>query len=154
MDGISPGQRNRIWAMAGQAGIDKDQLHDLVRGATGKESIRLLSRREAAEVIDRLAALTGAPAVRTAAVPAAGGRTIRMKLASRRQVWKIRQLEAQLGWGGDPGRLRGFLRRMAQTDDLQWLTFYDAGKVIEAMKAMAERIPEGAQGYDRPSAHR
>lgn len=55
---IDPYQLKKIYAMAHGMGISsgsrEDELHILVYGLTGKESIKGLTYREAADVIDRL----------------------------------------------------------------------------------------------------
>ena len=47
-------QRGKIFAMAKTLCVGDDELHDIVRGLTGCDSIRELSGKQAIRVIDRL----------------------------------------------------------------------------------------------------
>jgi hypothetical protein len=49
---ITEGQTKLVWVLARQLGMDKAALHDMVTTITGKDSIRVLSTKEGADVID------------------------------------------------------------------------------------------------------
>lgn len=120
---ISKKQIGKIYAMKGQLGMDDDELHCMVRGLTGCDSIRALTVQQGARVIDRLNALAGVekePSNR----------------ASGAQQRLILRLADEMGWLGEPARLRGFLEAKAKVSDVKFLTIDAARRIIEAMKAM------------------
>ena len=116
-------QIRMIWGTARNAGMDSDELHTLVAGLTGCDSIRHLNIQQAIRVIDRLNALTG----RQKDVP---------DRATQKQQYKILALAREMGWAKDPARLRGFLEKRAGVSDVRFLSLKAANRVIEALKAM------------------
>jgi uncharacterized protein DUF1018 len=58
---------------------------------------------------------------------------------SREAVWKIRQLEAYLGWSGVPARLEGFLAHIYKVRRPDDLTHAAAWKCIESLFDVAAR---------------
>lgn len=120
---MSNGQMRMIYALARQAGMDNDTLHDMAMGITGKESLSAMSAAEGAQVIDRLKAYLGA----NGDIP---------NRATQKQQWLIRRIEAEIGWKNAPNRLRGLIHRVAGVSDARFLTVDQARKVIEALKAM------------------
>lgn len=120
---MSNGQMRMIYALARQAGMDNDTLHDMAMGITGKESLSAMSAAEGARVIDRLKAYLGA----NGDIP---------NRATQKQQWLICRIEAEIGWKNAPNRLRGLIQRVAGVSDARFLTVDQARKVIEALKAM------------------
>ena len=125
-------QLRMIFGMAKRIGMDDDELHCMVQGLTGEESIRRLNSRQAARVIDRLNVLAG------------NGRDIPNR-ASAAQQRLIQKLAEEMGWAGDPTRLRGFLEAKAGVSDVRFLSIDSARRIIEALKAIqkggrAERL--------------
>lgn len=59
--------------------------------------------------------------------------------ATSRQLWKINQLATLIGMQSNPARLEGFLQRQAKKSRLEDLTKFDAIKVIDGLKNLAER---------------
>lgn len=116
-------QRSKIYAMGKTLCIGDDELHDIVRGLTGCESIRELSGRQAARVIDRLNVLAGV----AKDVP---------NRASEAQQLYILRLAREMGWAGEPSRLRGFLEAKAGVSDVKFLSIDGARRIIEALKAI------------------
>jgi phage gp16-like protein len=51
---ITRDQIKLIWVLARQLGMESDELHDVVSGVTGKNSIRVLSVADATDVIEVL----------------------------------------------------------------------------------------------------
>lgn len=125
-------QIRMIWGSAKEAGMDSDELHALVAGLTGVDSIRHLNVQQAIRVIDRLSALAG----RKKDVP---------DRATLKQQYKILALAREMGWDNDPARLRGFLEKRAGVSDVRFLTLKGANHVIEALKAMQK----GGRGATR-----
>lgn len=62
--------------------------------------------------------------------------------ASEDQKNKIRKLEEALGWKDNPKRLRGFMKKYAKVEKLDWLTTYQASNLIEALKKVLMREHE------------
>lgn len=58
---------------------------------------------------------------------------------SREQLFKIRQLEIELGWAGVPARLEGFLESKYHRWRPQDLSRWQAGKAIESLFAVWAR---------------
>lgn len=116
-------QIRMIWGSAKSAGMDSDELHCLVAGLTGCDSIRHLNVKQAIRVIDRLNALAG----KQKDIP---------DRATQKQQYKILALAREMGWTEDPARLRGFLEKRAGVSDVRFLSLKAANRVIEALKAM------------------
>lgn len=131
--GITQAQIRKIHATGRAFGLDRDILHEHIHMLTGKESMKDLTCREAAEVID---SLTGkAPAVRDT--------------ASARQAAYIRGLVKGLGWmdsrgGPDMERLNGMCRKYTKAQSFGQLDKSSASALIEALKNMKKQRQEGA----------
>jgi len=133
---ITPAQTKKLWAAARQAGLDRDEVYDLVEAESGGRSVSALTLDQAARVIDRV----------TGHRPAED-QAKRRGRATPAQVRLIKHLAVtELGWD-DPKRLAGFLERMARTRYVNDLTAYQASTIIEALKAMA-----GREAAAQPSA--
>lgn len=123
MAGKTNAQLRMIFGMAKRIGMGDDELHCMVQGLTGEESIRRLNSRQAARVIDRLNALAG------------NSRDIPNR-ASAAQQRLIQKLAEEMGWAGEPARLRGFLEAKAGVSDVRFLSIDAARRIIEALKAI------------------
>jgi phage gp16-like protein len=128
MTGITAAQRRKIWAAANQRGLDEDDLREIVRQITGQTSTKALTIHEAVRVIDRLEGKPEKPA----------GNQI-----TKKQLWKIKDLEKALGWDDNSKRLEAFVRKYAHVDKLPWLTRYQAINVIDGLKAVLARAAAG-----------
>lgn len=130
---ITQAQIRKIHVMGRELGLDGDVLHEHVYIITGKESVRELTCREAAGVID---SLTGkAPAVRNPASP--------------RQTAYIRGLAKALGWVDKKGRpdmqrLDGMCRKYTKAQGFDRLDKAAASTLIEALKNMQRQKRERA----------
>ena len=120
---ITAKQRQKIYAMKKTLRISEDELHDIIRGLTGCESIRELSGRQAIRVIDRLNVLAGVEKD----VP---------DRATGPQQLHILRLAREMGWAGQPSRLRGFLEAKAGVSDVKFLSIDQARRITEALKAI------------------
>ena len=121
--GATGAQLRMIFGLAKKAKMDNDELHCMIHGLTGVESIKMLNTSQAARIIDRLNVLTGVKKdVAARATPA--------------QQYKILALAREMGWLGEPSRLRGFLEAKAKVSDARFLSIDSARWIIEAMKAM------------------
>jgi hypothetical protein len=130
-----------LHAVAARLGHDHEALRDLARLRFHVVSIASLSDAQLCEFVEQLRARAGQRVSHSVSV---------VKFAaSKRQVWKILQLEKQLGWDSDPSRLAGFIARQASGKRyLKTLTIAQASIVIEGLKKMldqstpAEATPE------------
>ena len=121
---MTAAQNRMIHATAARGGLDNEDIHTVVYGLTGKESLTELTVSEAKLVIDRMLAVIGE-------VDDTPGR------ASPAQLEYIDSLKQSLGWSA--GRLRGFLRSQNGVDDLRFLPRRQVPKLIEALKSMNKR---------------
>lgn len=130
--GITTAQLRKIFATAHQLGMDNDELHCMIHGLTGCESIRRLNTSQGARVIDRLDVLAG----KKKEIPCK---------ATEAQQRKIIALAKEMGWMGDPCRLRAFLEKKAKVSDVRFLSKDSARWIIEALK----KIQEGGRSERR-----
>ncbi|WP_193774325.1 regulatory protein GemA [Vallitalea guaymasensis] len=129
----------KIWANAGEKGLNitKDELHDIVEGLTGKDSIGELTIKEQQTVIKDLYRRQG----KTYYYPRTSYQSNKMT-----QDEYIMKLTRQLGWITeenkiDMKRLNGFIKKRIniQVDHLKWLNTRQKSKVIEGLKSMVKR---------------
>lgn len=124
----TPAQLRRIYGLARERGLDDEMLHTYVFQLTGRESLKDLTMKEAVRVIDGLAPSGGFTA---------GGITPRQ--------WKyLLGLARELGWvdgegNADLKKLDEFALRNYKKHTVRWLTVSEAGKMIEGLKAIAEK---------------
>lgn len=129
---ISYDQIKKIFALAREAGLDNEVLHELVTAVTGSESIKALTKRQGIRVIDRLNQILG--------------HTTAADRATGKQVWQINKLAEELGWKDNPRRLRGFLESRQGVSHPKYLKLSQASDVIEALKAMKKRMQREVAG--------
>ena len=127
----TPAQIRKIHILAKEQGMDSDLLHLYVYNLIKKDSISKLSITDAVKVIDGLN----------------GKKRSTEEHATRKQIWKLKELAKQLGWseedgGPDEERLNGFLRERFGVEHYRWLTKKKASDAIEAFKKMLERQKE------------
>ncbi len=126
---ITAAQIRKLHVTAREYGIDSDLLHEHIFRIVRKDSIKLLTREEAAKVIDSLEGRQGA-----------GEETMTQK-----QRWYILSLAKKLGWTDEAGkvdekRLNGMCVKYAKTSCWKWLSRSSASGVIEALKNMSTNI--------------
>ena len=126
-----------MWVLARQIGIDNDELHELVAGVTGKASIKALSVMEGKDVIDTLIRAGGK--VTNKRRPRRDLPANVVEMVTPKQARFIKYLEKKLGWQDSPERLKGFIKRTIKKKVVR--TKPEATKVIEGLKAMANRKP-------------
>ena len=124
---IKANTMKRLWAVAHEYGLSKEDLHNLSISELNREHISTLNEKEARFLIDRI---QGKATVR----PSPRG------MASNEQKKYINDLAQKLGWNDNPARLAGFIKKYAKTDSIDWVTSYQASKIIEGLKKMAERV--------------
>lgn len=129
---ITAAQIKKIHASARERGMDSDLLHEHIYMLVKKDSIKILTREEAAKVID---SLEGKPYSGEAHM-------------SQKQGWYILSLAKKLGWTDETGkvdkkRLDGMCEKYAKISRYDWLTRRGASDMIEALKNMASRMDDG-----------
>lgn len=133
-------QNKLIWVLAGQIGLDNEGLHELVKGATGKRSIKELSYTETVAVIESLQkAGARMKKKRQAKAPLPGNVT---EIATPEQRRMISRLEREKGWDANPERLKGFSRRIIGRDTAR--TKREATMLILALKKF-HTVEEGKE---------
>jgi len=120
-------QIKTIWGLAKGIGLDKDSLYDIIEAITGKRSMTQCTGTELNKVVSRLGHYKD-------------DHSDDPDKASKEQIWKIRQLEKELGWSDNPARLRGFMKKFAKVERIEWLKKWQAHKLIESLKKMLEKM--------------
>lgn len=133
-------------------GEAEDELHALVRGITGKDSIRELTYREAGAVLARLEGLQKAPPKRKGGKQKEhGSRPGGITSGQQKKVWalmyRLKACDREPGGAGLGDRLCGIIRKELGVDALAkdpfaWVTFAQGNDLIEMLKryvANAER---------------
>jgi phage gp16-like protein len=120
-------QIKRIWGLAKNIGLEKEPLYDIIEALTGKRSMTQCRDEELDRVVKRL-------------VQYKSNQQRDPKMANEKLIWKIRQLEKELGWADNPQRLKGFMRKYAGVENLKWLKTWQAHKLIEGLKKMVEKM--------------
>jgi hypothetical protein len=132
---ISAKQMQVLWVQAKQLGLSSFHLHELAYELSGKKSLKALSSKHAATLIDLLqdagARVTAKKRPRRNLPPDV------VELPSPEQGRYIKYLEKQLGWQENPKRLKGFLKYTIKRERI--LTKADAVKVIEGLKSMTRQ---------------
>lgn len=116
----------KIWATAKSINMEKDDLYAVLKRETGKDSMRNCSQKELERVLLSLNTIKGFD-------------NFRGNLATKKQLWKIRQLENELGWHDNPKRLQAFIKKYYKVDRVEWLTSAQAWRLIESLKKLLER---------------
>lgn len=120
-----------LWGIAKskELSMSDDDLHEFVYAQTGKSSIKKLTRRELSLVVTALGNLKDM----------AGGKKKPGNTVTEKQRRMIYALAKELGWK-DNRRVNGMAKRMFKVDRIEWLDYTQCSKLIEALKAMAERM--------------
>ncbi len=127
---VSVAQLRYIFRLKNEIGMDIEDLHAIAYRIGGVESLKNLTAREAARMIDELKRRAGEP-VETSVSGAPSK-------ATGPQKNKILALTREMGWADQPERLRGYLRRMCGAEELRFLTPQQASCVIDGLKAMRD----------------
>lgn len=130
-DRITAAQIKKIHAAARERGVDNDLLHEHIYMLVKKDSIKILTREEAAKVID---SLEGKP------------HTGKDHMTQKQRLYLL-ALVKKLGWTDESGkadekRLNGMCEKYAKVSRYEWLTRCGASKLIEALKNMVKKIEQ------------
>lgn len=129
-----PASLRTIWAIAKspELALSDEDLHAVVFRETKKESMKQLSQGEINTVARVLQNMKDS--VQKPKRTDVGGDP-----RTERQRHKIYALCEELGWNNDNRRINAFVKRMFGIDRLEWLNQGQCYRLIEALKAMAER---------------
>ena len=132
-----------LWGLAKskEVSLTDEELHLLVSRETGKDSIKELNGSELAHVCRILQKQKDDIKRQNGTLT-----DLRGNPQTTRQRRKIAQLMDRLGW--ENRNVRALAHRMYKVDAVEWLGYSQCQGLIEAMKAMLERV-EGQQ--DCPS---
>lgn len=64
-------------------------------------------------------------------------------MITEKQKKYIKFLERKLGWNNNQNRLRGFIKKYAKVDSIDWLTAKHASNVIEGLKKLLKENQMG-----------
>lgn len=124
---MSRTQIKTIWGLAKTGlNLSDDDLYAIVARETDKDSIKACTTKELNRVIQVLIHLKELYEAR----PDKG---------TKKMLWKIRQLEKELGWDDSPMRLTAFLKKYYSVEKPEWLSRQEAWKAIESLKKVIER---------------
>lgn len=160
MKNIEAFQKKKIYAIGNALGLvengnDNDDLHLLIGGITGKDSVKVLTYTEANAVISHLEQLQknskGAPPKRTThktytSVP--GGITI----GQQRKVWalmyELEKYDKEPSTASLGDRVAGIIKNSLHLDGtaknpMAWLDFHTGEKLIETIKRYIESAKKG-----------
>lgn len=130
MDKVTPKQIKALWAKAGRARIPERELRGWAYSRTGKRSIRALSKREASRLIGELHDVEAGQV----------GLLSSDRMTAAQAGW-IGALGGMIGW--DERQLVGLARKMYHGKGMRALSRREASGLIEALKAIGERVPRG-----------
>lgn len=130
-------------AKSPQLGMTDEELHLLVGGMTGKDSLKELTQRELMDLTTKLQEM------RDSASGKKGKRNFTRKgnRATERQRRKMYMLMKDLGWNDK--RVRGFARKMVGTETIEWLNHEQCAILIEGMKKLIDHQEPGGNADDK-----
>lgn len=129
VDGMRNKLLKQIWGLAKQQGLTKDDVYSIVFRETRKEHMSDCSDKELERVRKVIIFIKDVNAQRP-------------NMATKRQMWKIEQLEKDLGWDNNPKRLRNFVKKYYHVDKLEWLKFSQASNLIDSLKNVLKKETE------------
>lgn len=115
-----------IWTRSAGLNMDRDSVHLLLKDVTGQERMRDCTDEQLQKMVTALKLQKGLQEQYS-------------QRATSRQFKYIASLEYQLGWKGNPERMRGFLKKNKYPLNIAWLTQEEASNVIEGLKKILER---------------
>ena len=125
-----------IWGLAKspELQLTSEDLHLLVAGDVGKDSLKELNGREIRLVVQELQR-------RKDSAKRQAGETFPGNAVTVHQRKKITQLAEALGWEEEK-RVNGLAMKMFGVARVEWLDYQQCSKLIEALKAMIRRQEE------------
>lgn len=136
---IQPAQIRKIKTLQGVIGLEDGDYRLMLNKVAGVNSCKELKGPKIDLVIRHLEKCAGQTKTITepARVTRARGG---LRMATNKQLFAIRRIWARVSFSQDKwGALDAFLKNRFGVERLLWLTFFKAGKVIEALKEMDRR---------------
>ena len=115
-----------IWTLGKKLGLAQEDIRAILFRETGKDSMKECTGKELDYVVLALRNLQ-----KSESQPS--------NRATKKQVWKIHEIEKELGWQDNPKRLQAFLNKYYKIDQPAWLTSAQAWKAIESLKKVATK---------------
>lgn len=115
-----------IWSLGKRLGMSEADIRAILFRETSKESMRECSSQELNRVILSMRNIKEVE-------EQTGNR------ATKKQAWKIHELEKSLEWQDEPKRLQAFLKKYYGVERPEWLTTAQAWKAIESLKKVAAK---------------
>lgn len=140
----------RVHVARKAVGMEEEDYRELMHRLTGRRSLKELDGRQIAQLMAEFARMgfTGGP--RPACRMAASSPTARMARALWISLYQLGAIEDASEWA-----LEAFARRQLNVDRLQWADERQGYKLLEALKAMAQRhgwdqrVPARIRGRER-----
>ena len=129
---ISEKQLKMIWALAHELGLNDEGLHEMVKGCTGKDSIKDLTLDDVHAVVEKFAR-AGAKVKKARKAQRDLPENV-LEIITPDQASFIRYLEEKLGWQDNPKRLMGFAKKIIGKEKAG--TKQEGIKIILALKQM------------------
>lgn len=130
-------------AKSPQLGMTDEELHLLVGGMTGKDSLKELTSRELLELTTKLQDMKDSASGKKSA----RNFTRNGNRATERQRRKMYMLMKDLGWNDK--RIRGFAKKMVGTETIEWLNHEQCAALIEGMKKLIDHQEPGGNADDK-----
>lgn len=127
----------KLWGIAKcpELKLTDEELHLIVAKYTGKDSIKELTKSELTTCIREIGKM------KDSAKKSSGQKRWGGNPATENQRKKIYKLTQELGWDKH-ARVNGLCMRMFRVSSVDWLTYQQCSKLIEALKNMVEREKE------------
>lgn len=130
-----------LWAIAKspELSLTDDELHAVVYGQTGKESMKQLTQGEInqlARVLQNMKDSGQQKELKSKRTDEGGD----PRTAALRR--KIYALCGELGWNDDNRRINGFIKKQYGIERIEWLTKAQCSSTVEALKKMLARQEE------------
>lgn len=126
-----------IWGIAKSRELlmSDEDLYSIIYRETGKDSMRKLNQKEIGKVCSTLLEMKDSVSIKSKT-----GRTDtggnKLTISQRRKIYK---LTGELGWNNNNARINGFVKKMFNTERLEWLDKQQCNSLIEMLKSMVER---------------
>lgn len=127
-----------IWGIAKSPELllTDEELHLVVQANTGKNSIKELNKREIGIVVGVLKHMKDSSKNGVREQKRRKGNT-----STENQRKKIYKLVQELGWNNQ-ARVNGLCKKMFGVAAIEWLSYQQCSKLIEALKSMLQRQNE------------
>lgn len=139
---MTDSERRRIFGLSKQLGINDEELHILVEGVTGCDSLKQLSRKQTYDVIAELnsrasRSSTAKPKAKTRKNPVPGMITTAQQSYCWAVMYKINELDPRSSTVGE--RLCGAINKILgitafEAEPFRSVTFEEGEKLIEGLK--------------------